>query len=130
MTEPKLESRIDVLEISVASLTNDVRDLAGLIKEQSHSFSTAILEAKKDADEKTKILTGEIMKSRTPHWGNIIAGLGLALLIVGGLYYPINKSLDTNNEDIKVLKNAREEDAYHRGLVDAQLEILRNKNDK
>lgn len=116
-----LEPRVSVLENSVSTLSEDVRLLYDAVKEQGLQLSKGFSDL------------GEKMRDQTkPNWGNIIAGIGLVIVLVGAILAPVWMSfnnvrnrIEDNQNAIASINSDRLVSAYDKGKLETKIDSLK-----
>ena len=121
MSENNLEPRVSVLEHSVSTLTDDVRLLHHTVKQQGVQLTKGFAD-----------LSDKMRESNKPNWGNIIAAIGLVIVLVGAILAPVwmsfsnvNKRIDNNYSDIGTIYDGRLKNEYHRGVLETQIAAVK-----
>lgn len=106
MTQPKdyaLEPRVAKLEVGLDRLTEDVRDLAGVVRTQGAQVEQEI--------QKLVVAVTQAAGPKKTDWGVLIAAGGLVLAIGGAAFWPLNQQVQDNKAQIA---------AYHQSMVEHQ----------
>jgi len=90
-----LEPRVAKLEVGLDRLTEDVRDLAGVVRIQGHSMESEI--------QKLVIAVTQASGPKKTDWGTVISALFLVMAIGSAVFWPLNQTSQNNKTDIKAL---------------------------
>lgn len=97
MTQPKfdyaLEPRVAKLEVGLDRLTEDVRDLAGVVRTQGANVEQEI--------QKLVVAVTQAQGPRKTDWGVIIAACGLMMAIGSAAFWPLNQQTQDNKTAIE-----------------------------
>lgn len=91
---PHLEPRVAKLELGMERLTDDVRDLAQVVRSQGSQMEQEI--------QKLVIAVTQAAGPRKTDWSTIIAGIMLILALAGAAFWPLNQQV----QDLKTQQNA------------------------
>lgn len=81
----KLEPRVAKLEVGLDRLTDDVRDLANVVRSQGANMEAEI--------QKLVVAVTQAAGPRKTDWQTIIAGIALVLAIGSAVFWPMNQTL-------------------------------------
>ena len=101
--EVYLEPRVAKLEVGLDRLTDDVRNLALVVREQGTQMEGEI--------QKLVVAVTQAAGPRATNWGNIIAAVGVALAVGSAIFYPLNQTTQENKIAIE---------RYHTSMVEHQ----------
>ena len=96
-----LEPRVAKLEVGLDRLTDDVRNLAVVVREQGSQMEGEI--------QKLVVAVTQAAGPRKTDWGVIVAGLGLVLAIGSAVFYSLNQTTQDNKIAIE---------KYHESMVE------------
>lgn len=82
---PSLEPRVAKLELGMERLTDDVRDLAQVVRTQGSTMEQEI--------QKLVVAVTQAQGPKKTDWGVIIAAAGLVLAIGGAAFWPLNQQV-------------------------------------
>src|SRR5512137_1127620 len=100
---PYLEPRVAKLELGMERLTDDVRDLAQVVRSQGTQMEQEI--------QKLVVAVTQASGPKKTDWSTIIAGLGLILAIGTAVFWPLNQQV----QDLKT-----QQAANHESMVEHQ----------
>lgn len=98
-----LEPRVAKLEVGLDRLTEDVKDLAGVVRMQGQTVESEI--------QKLVVAVTQVQGPRKTDWGVIIAACGLMMAVGSAAFWPLNQSV----QDLKL-----QQSAYHTSMVEHQ----------
>lgn len=98
-----LEPRVAKLELGMERLTEDVKDLANVVRIQGQTVEQEI--------QKLVVAVTQASGPKKTDWGTIIAACGLILAIGGAAFWPLNQQV----QELKA-----QQTAYHTSMVDHQ----------
>jgi len=87
-----LEPRVAKLELGMERLTDDVRDLAQVVRSQGQNMEGEI--------QKLVIAVTQAAGPKKTDWGTIIAGLALIMAIGSAAFWPLNQTVQENKQDL------------------------------
>ena len=119
--QPKnISQRVTVLEVGLSSLSDTVKDLAHVVKSESHEVNKHISR-----------LSDKFTDAQTPNWGNWIAFAAVLIILLGAITTPIwlsfahtEQDIIRNEQNIKYLLDSHMKDVYNNGKQDARLKNL------
>lgn len=85
---PYLEPRVAKLEVGMERLTDDVRDLANVVRTQGSNMEGEI--------QKLVVAVTQAAGPRKTDWATIIAGCALVLAIGSAAFWPLNQTAQDN----------------------------------
>lgn len=91
----KLEPRVAKLEVGLDRLTEDVRDLAGVVRTQGQVVEQEI--------QKLIVAVTQASGPRKTDWGTIISALFLIMAIGSAVFWPLNQTSQDNKDSLKAL---------------------------
>lgn len=100
-----LEPRVAKLEVGMERLTDDVRNLAMVVREQGSQMEGEI--------QKLVIAVTQAAGPRKTDWSTIFAGIMLVLAIGSAVFWPLNQTSQNNKDDLLLL---RQELSSHKSL--------------
>ena len=89
---PHLEPRVAKLEVGLDRLTEDVRSLAGIVRDQGSNV-----------EKQLQALTVAVTEAQAPRktdWSLIISGILLMMAIGSAVFWPLNQTSQLNKEAI------------------------------
>lgn len=131
-----LEPRVTALEVNLKVISDDIKDLASSVRQQGDNVNQALLmqaanltnaitSAKDTFDQQIVKISDKIGESGRPQWANIIAFVGLIVLMVGGVLYPINRELNRHEDAIMEIEHSWREQAYTNGVMEERTSTLK-----
>ena len=93
---PTLEPRVAKLEVGLDRLTEDVRSLAGIVREQGSQVESEI--------QKLVIAVTQASGPRKTDWSVIISAVLLVMAIGSAAFWPLNQTTQENKQTISVLE--------------------------
>jgi len=126
-----LEPRVAKLEVGLDRLTEDVRSLALIVREQGSQVESEI--------QKLVIAVTQASGPRKTDWSTIIAGCALVLAIGSAAFWPLNQTTQENKQTITALEekydshSAIENHPVGVALVnrlESELKLLKENHDK
>lgn len=91
-----LEPRVAKLEVGMERLTDDVRNLAIVVREQGTQVEQEI--------QKLVVAVTQAAGPRKTEWSTIIAGVMLVLAIGSAAFWPMNQTLQDNKANIQSMQ--------------------------
>lgn len=101
-----LEPRVAKLEVGLDRLTEDVRDLAGVVRSQGQTVEQEI--------QKLVIAVTQAAGPRKTDWGTLISALFLVMAIGSAVLIPLNQTSQNNKDELRAL---HQEFVEHKNLV-------------
>ncbi len=98
---PALEPRVAKLEVGMERLTDDVRDLAQVVRSQGSTMEQEI--------HKLVIAVTQAQGPKKIDWSTIIAGIMLILAIGGAAFWPLNNQVKDVKDQVSI---------YHTEMVE------------
>jgi len=95
-----LEPRVAKLEVGMERLTDDVRNLAIVVREQGSQMEQEI--------QKLVIAVTQASGPRKTEWSTIISGVMLVLVIGSAAFWPMHQTLNDNKASIHTLQQKYE----------------------
>jgi hypothetical protein len=89
---PYLEPRVAKLEVGMERLTDDVRDLAGVVRAQGSNMEQEI--------QKLVVAVTQAAGPRKTDWSTIIAAVMLVLAIGSAAFWPLNQTSQENKQGL------------------------------
>jgi len=91
----QLEPRVAKLEVGLDRLTDDVRDLANVVRAQGSQMEGEI--------QKLVVAVTQAAGPRKTDWSVIISALLLVMAVGSAVFWPLNQTSENNNTDIKTM---------------------------
>lgn len=92
---PTLEPRVAKLEVGLDRLTEDVRDLAGVVRSQGSRMEGEI--------QKLVVAVTQASGPRKTDWPTIISAIMLMMAIGSAVFWPLNQTAQNNKTDLEHL---------------------------
>ena len=92
----QLEPRVAKLEVGLDRLTEDVRSLASIVRDQGTNIE-------KQLNQLTISVT-QAAGPRKTDWSTIIAGIALILAIGSAVFWPLNQTYQDNKQNLQTLE--------------------------
>lgn len=93
-----LEPRVAKLELGMERLTDDVQDLAQVVRNQGSRMEGEI--------QKLVVAVTQASGPRKTDWSTIIAAVMLIMAIGSAAFWPLNQTVQENKESIKSIESA------------------------
>lgn len=97
----QLEPRVAKLELGMERLTDDVRDLAQVVRTQGTQMEAEI--------QKLVIAVTQAAGPKKTDWGTIIAGIMLVIAIGGAAFWPLNQTSQETKQSLQHLEQRYDE---------------------
>ena len=93
-----LEPRVAKLELGMERLTEDVKDLAAVVRIQGQTVEQEI--------QKLVVAVTQASGPKKTDWGTIIAGVGLILAIASAAFWPLNQQVQDTKQALTILQSS------------------------
>lgn len=93
-----LEPRVAKLELGMERLTEDVKDLAAVVRIQGQTVEQEI--------QKLVVAVTQASGPKKTDWGTIIAGVGLILAIASAAFWPLNQQVQDTKQALSIIQTA------------------------